>query len=322
VISPAGDASAIDRIRQVARTLARPAQSERSVRHRDADVTVLASALRDHGKLVGCLCVDKRRDFGQDDRVTLEMLADRLGVGLASVRLTRETLQAFQAHKTLLAVVSHDLRSPLTTIRLSARLVKDGKVSHEHQADIILRSADRMTRLIEDLLQAAVIEAGKFTVEVASEDVLPIVRDTLDALAPLAAEKSIQLDLDMPATVPRMLADRKRVSQVLANLVGNAIKFVDHGGRVVVHASGHGNEVHVAVSDNGPGIAESVRDRIFERYEHGNTGGGVGLGLYIAKGIVEAHRGRIWVESQPGAGTTFYFAIPSAESVALNALQP
>jgi PAS domain S-box-containing protein len=320
VVSPGSDARVIDRLRPAARDLARAALGERSVRHREAELTVLASAIRDHARPAGCLCVARQHDFDQDDRVTIEMMAGRLGVGVASVRLTRETLQAIQAHKTLLAVVSHDLRNPLATIRLSAGLMKRG--GDDHQAQIILRAADRMMGLIEDLLQAAVIEAGRFKVDVSRQDVVPILREALEAFAPLAADKSIRLELDVPDVVPPVLGDRQRVAQVLANLLGNAIKFVDEGGRVLVRAWGAGNEVRVAVSDNGPGIAQEQLARVFERYEHGKTGGGVGLGLYIAKGIVEAHRGRIWVESQAGAGTTFYFAIPAAEKLALNALHP
>jgi PAS domain S-box-containing protein len=310
VLSPEG--ASVERLRRAVRVLAGAAPGERSVRHHDADVTILASASRDRGRLAACLCVARARssgDFDDDDRLTLELLADRLGVGVEEVRLTRETLQAMQARENLLAVVSHDLRSPLTAIRLSAGLIKR---EGDRQADVILRCAGRMTRLIEDLLQAAVIEAGKFKVDVSRQDVLPVVRDALDALTPLAAEKSIQLDVDVPAGTPPILADRQRVLQVLSNLVGNAIKFVARGGRVVVRAWAEDDEMRVAVSDNGPGIAEDQLAHIFDRYERGKTGGGVGLGLYIAKGIVEAHRGRIWVESRLGAGTTFYLAIPLA----------
>jgi signal transduction histidine kinase len=169
-----------------------------------------------------------------------------------------------------------------------------------------------MNKLIEDMLQAASIEAGMFRVDTSSVDVLPLVQDVIETLAPIASETSVQLDLDVPATLPAIRGDRERLLQVLSNLIGNAVKFVGKGGRVHVRAWREGDRIQVGISDNGPGIAAHDLALIFERYERGTSQGplGVGLGLYIAKGIVEAHGGRIWVESQLGAGTAFFFTIP------------
>jgi PAS domain S-box-containing protein len=307
----------IDQVLPAARALARAAPAQRSATYRDAHVTVLASAIHDHDRLVGCLCVVKpvaQADFDPDERMTLEMLAGRLAVGVTSARLTRETLDAVRARENLLAVVSHDLRNPLSAIRLSAGLLAHGG-SHDRQIELILRSSDRMSALIDDLLQAASIESGRLKVELSRQDVLPLVKETLDALAPLASEKSIRLDFEVPDELSPIRADRQRLIQVLSNLIGNAIKFVGAGGRVHVRAWRDDDHVCIAVSDNGPGIAEPNLARLFERYERGATRGrqGVGLGLYIAKNIVEAHGGRIWVESKLGAGTTFTFAIPIAQ---------
>lgn len=314
VVSPDSGEGPSDPLRLAARAIA--GSGERSVQHRDADVTVLASAIRDHGRLVGCLCVAKPRadgDLDADDRTTLELLADRIGVGFASVRLTRATLDAVRARENLLAIVSHDLRGPLSTIRLcSSILARDG--ANARPIDSINSSTDRMNRLIEDLLQAASIEAGKFTVEPVREEVLPLLRDAIDAHAPLAAARSIELELDVAPELPDIRADRVRLQQVLSNLIGNAIKFVGKGGRVQLRAWCELDGLHVAVSDNGPGIPDHDLARIFERYERATTQGplGVGLGLYISKAIIEAHGGRIWVDSRVGAGTTFYFTIPLA----------
>jgi PAS domain S-box-containing protein len=292
--------------------------AERSVRHRDADALYLASAIRD-GSLGGCLCVARNRalaDFDDDDRVTLEMLADRIEIGVQAAQLARERVDAIRARENLLAVVSHDLRSPLSAIRLSASFLSRGgsgdRAQSAQQLDLILRSSERMARLIDDLLQAASIEAGRFSVEASRVDVRPMVHETMRTFEPAATEKSVQLSLDVPDGVRPVRADRQRIIQVLSNLIGNAIKFAASDGHVHIRARDDGDRVEIAVSDDGPGIPEDEVARIFERYERGKATGchGVGLGLYIAKGIVEAHGGRMWLVTERGAGSTFYFTLP------------
>jgi PAS domain S-box-containing protein len=295
-------------------------QAERSVQHHVGGESFLATAIRNTTRL-GWLCARKhsRDEFDAEDRETLEMLADRIAIGVEAVRLTRELGDALRGRDNLLAIVSHDLRSPLSAIRLSASYMSltgpSGRSDEDRQVSVILRSAERMGRLIDDLLAAASIEAGKFTVAVSREDVLPIVQEAVGALEPLAKEKSIQLASEVAEGTPAISADRTRIIQVLTNLIGNAVKFIEPGGHVHVRAAPRGDSVQLAVSDDGPGIPEADRDRIFERYERGTARArnGLGLGLYIANGIVEAHRGVMCVASQPGAGATFYFTIPVAE---------
>lgn len=240
---------------------------------------------------------------------------------ITDVRRAEELLRAaVLSRDNLLVVVAHDLRTPLSTIQLNASVLLEstppGDTQHtsREQMAAIQRSAERMNRLIEDLLQAGTIEAGKFTLELNSEDIPSIVGEALQGIEPAAATRSVRLQREIAAEVPRTRCDRVRVIQVLSNLVGNALKFVAEHGLIQVRARAEGGDVYFAVSDDGPGIAEHQQEHLFERYWKGKTEDrrGVGLGLYIAKGIVEAHGGRIWVESRLGAGSTFCFTIPIA----------
>jgi PAS domain S-box-containing protein len=235
---------------------------------------------------------------------------------------------AIASRDDILAVVSHDLRSPLSAIKLSAAVAAraaggDGPPEGHRHLDVILRSAERMSRLIDDLLAAATIEAGKFAVELASEDVTSIVEETFQGLDATATARSIRLVREVQGDPPPIRCDRMRIIQVLSNLIGNAIKVVAEGSSVQVHVWPGGSDVHFAISDGGPGIEEAELPHLFDRYWKGKTKGeGVGLGLYIAKGIVKAHGGRIWVESQLGAGSTFFFSIPAARDLAPHATPP
>jgi PAS domain S-box-containing protein len=276
------------------------------------------------GRALGNLYLTNKRsadEFTEDDQRGIEMLAERAGVLMEVARLHGEVRASVRARDNLLAVVSHDLRSPLAAIRLSAgmlgRRAPGGEPTRVRtQVDRILRATERMNRLIDDLLLAAAIESGAFLVEPERSEVAPIVAELVAAAQPLASLKSIRLEPDVPAGLPPVWCDRAQVFLVLSNLVGNAIKFAPERARVVVGATGGAGEVRLAVCDSGPGIPENQVPHLFDRYWKGKPEGrhGVGLGLYIAKGIVEAHGGRIWVESRPGAGSTFCFTLPVASA--------
>jgi signal transduction histidine kinase len=156
------------------------------------------------------------------------------------------------------------------------------------------------------------IEAGQFTVATAPEDIAALVSDAVETLVPQAEAKALRLTTQLPGELPAVACDRDRVLQVIANLVGNAIKFTPHGD-IRVAAVPTDDAVRLSVSDTGPGIPEAQLGRVFDRYWRGDDNHhGSGLGLFIAKGIVEAHGGRIWVESAPGAGSAFHFTLPRA----------
>lgn len=250
----------------------------------------------------------------------LRRTAVELDLGRQVVREQR----AVRARDDLVAVVSHDLRSPLGVIQMQASLISTqaaalgdtGQATRLRQgADRIGRAVDRMTALISDLLDLAKIEAGRFEVHAQSEHIRDVVDETLSIVRPLAEAKQISIADDLESAL--VAADRERIYQVLSNLIGNAIKFTPPGGAITVHAERRGAELVVSVSDTGPGIAPDEIAHVFDRYWQARRAdhAGAGLGLYIARGIVQAHGGRMWVESPPGAGAHFYFTLPIVESV-------
>jgi signal transduction histidine kinase len=249
----------------------------------------------------------------------LEDKADALERTAVSERAARSEAEAAVAtREELLAIVSHDLRNPLGSIVFSAALLQrttiDGEAGERvhKSAQTILRCADRMTRLIADLLDLAQIQAGKLAVEQTPQDVEGLIRDCVDMLRPLAATKDLK---GMASAGLHVRCDRERVLQILSNLVGNAIKFTPEGGSICVEARSVGDEGWFSVRDTGQGIPEDELPHVFDRFWQGRkkSHAGIGLGLSIVKGLVEAHGGRLWVESKLGAGTTFFFTLPLAQ---------
>jgi signal transduction histidine kinase len=223
----------------------------------------------------------------------------------------------------MMAVVSHDLRNPLATVQMAVSFMLDEIVpndaAHEPertQLNAIHRSADRMNKLIQDLLNVAAIDAGQLAVKRSPLAVDDLMNDALELLRPLAAAKRIALVADVPPNLPRVVADRERVLQVFSNLGGNAIKFTPEDGRIEIRATPRDETVEFAVRDTGPGIPPEDLPHIFDRFWQAKktARGGVGLGLAIAKGIVETHGGRIRIESELGHGACFAFTLPVATS--------
>ena len=237
---------------------------------------------------------------------------------LTGERAHADTLIA--ARDEFLATVSHDLRSLLGGLALNATLLvthaPDGASGEKYLRYALTsqRMIGRMNRLVNDLLDMASIEAGKLALLPEEIDVAQILRDTLDAFEPIAAAKRITLDADAAAWPLRARVDGDRILQVLANLVSNAIKFTPAGGRVSISVGIKKNELQFAVSDTGIGIPENALEGVFERFHQVSRGEhrGLGLGLHISKFIVEAHGGRMWVDSKVGAGSTFHVALPAS----------
>ncbi len=253
------------------------------------------------------------RRYGEDDRDAARHLARRAALAVENARLYDEAQEAVRQRELLLAVVSHDLRNPLQAVRLDAGLLARGRA--RGQGERILRAVSRMERLIGDLLDFASLHAGRLEVRASPEGIGAIVDELLEIFQPQAAEKTIALQLDAEAARGlRVRADRNRVLQVLANLLGNALKFCGPGAAVTLSIAPRDGELLFAVKDSGPGMSEEERGHLFEPYWSADRhrAGGTGLGLYISKGIVEAHGGRIWAESAPGRGSAFYFTLPRA----------
>jgi signal transduction histidine kinase len=227
--------------------------------------------------------------------------------------------QAAQARQELLAIVAHDLRNPLGAIALRATMLRrDGsdEISRNHGA-AIERVVSRMEQLLKGLLDAATIEAGQLSLRPAAVDVAGALLEVADTFSGLASSKGVQL-VCRPAPDQQMTvqADRERLLQVLANLIGNSIKFTASGDRIELSATPAGNGIRFSVADSGPGISPEHLPWIFERFWKADFTGakGTGLGLYIARRIVVAHGGRIWAESRPPSeGTTIHFVIPAGQ---------
>ena len=245
-------------------------------------------------------------------------LARRAAIVVEHARLFNEAQQATKARDDILAVVAHDLRNPLNTVTMAASLMLENtpieRTQERRQVEIVRRAADRMNRMIQDLLDVKRLEAGKMGIELHPEPPLALVNDTLEMLRPLAISSTIVLDSNVAENLPPVIADAARIQQVLSNLVGNAVKFTPKDGRITVCAEQVDGEVRFSVIDTGPGIPAEQLPHIFGRFWQAKATDkrGIGLGLAIAKGIIEAHNGRIWVESHVGLGSTFYFTLPTA----------
>jgi signal transduction histidine kinase len=185
----------------------------------------------------------------------------------------------------------------------------------QESVEAIHRSATRMKRLIEDLLDVTLIESGQFDLEWTRVPVRDLLEEAIEAQRPLATAATIDVGLDLDPGLQDIWADRHRLLQVLENLIGNAVKFTPGGGRISIRATSEERQTVFRVTDNGVGIAANDVPHVFDRFWQARKGArdGAGLGLPIARGIVEAHGGRIWVESTLGSGTSFFFTIPTAE---------
>jgi signal transduction histidine kinase len=273
------------------------------------------------GRLLGVLTFGMMggdRRFSKADLPALEDIAQRTALGADNARLYHQAQHASRARDDTLAVVSHDLRNGLNTVLTAVGLLlrslapDTGGQRDRRHVEAIRRSAERMNRLIGDLLDVASIESGRLFVEPQPESVRPLVEQALATSRNQAAEKALRMEEQLPPDGMSALCDRDRVLQVLGNLIGNAIKFTPEGGSVTVGAEAIGDEVVFAVRDSGVGVPAKQLPHVFDRFWQATPKArlGSGLGLTIAKGVVEALGGKIWAESRPGEGTAFFFTLP------------
>jgi signal transduction histidine kinase len=217
-----------------------------------------------------------------------------------------------------LAIVSHDLRSPLDAIAINATLLAEnapaGPEAEKHQkwTRNIHRAVDVMARLVSDLLDIARFEGGEFRVAREERDVRAVVKEGADTFAPVATSRNLHLTVDLPPQPVAAWFDHDRVLQVLSNLLRNAIHFTPAGGSIAIGLAADEQGCRISVTDTGIGIPVAQQARIFDRFQQLRSADrrGLGLGLYISKRIIDAHGGRIWVESRPGEGSTFHFTLP------------
>jgi signal transduction histidine kinase len=283
--------------------------------------TLIAPLVSRHGRTLGTLQLWGKKDgrFTESDQAVLTQLAQMCSVALENARLYKAAQDATRTRDDLVAIVSHDLRNPIHTINMATGFLlettptDDRRMATRRQLEIIQRAANRANRLIRDLLDVARIQAGGLAVEPVPVEVRSLVQEAVDAVSPLASANELTVTSDVGDDVSGVASDRDRVLQVFANLTGNAIKFTPKGGSITIRAHAAGAQVTFAVSDTGPGIPPEHLTHVFDRYWQAKTTAklGAGLGLSIAKGIVEAHGGQIWVESELGKGASFMFTLPA-----------
>lgn len=246
----------------------------------------------------------------------LKRLNEEVGRSYDAERERRRVAELVaQTREEVLGVVAHDLRNPLNVIISSTDLLLNEDLDRARRTELLevcLRAGRRMNRLIGDLLDTVRLHAGKLTLDLGDVAVATIFKDADDMFRPLAQKRQIAIEIVPPADTLAVRADPLRVSQVLGNILGNALKFTPERGRIVLRASSNGREVEIDVTDSGPGIGAADLEHLFDNFWQAqrNDNRGVGLGLAIAKSVVEAHGGRIWCQSTPGKGTTFSFTLP------------
>ncbi|MBK6534593.1 MAG: HAMP domain-containing histidine kinase [Deltaproteobacteria bacterium] len=293
---------------------------------RIGDRAMACMPLISRGAVLGALLMSFKEDraFDNDERLFLTSIAHHCGLALDRAQLYDDAVLARDAaaratmmRDEFLSIVAHDLSNPLNTIRLSARIILGARPAAEPEttrkgAGMIEVAVDQMNLLLRDLGDVAAIDSGQLRIRKEESDLDALMATTAALLAPLCAEKDLSFSCSASPKL-RLLCDPNRVQQLLGNLVGNAIKFTPRGGKVTIDAMPSGDEVRFSVADTGSGIPAEVSEHVFERYWRGRERDftkGVGLGLFIAKGIVDAHGGKIWIESVLGRGTTFYFTLP------------
>ena len=235
---------------------------------------------------------------------------------------TTELREAILARDQMLGVVAHDLRNPLTAAQIAVaamlRALPEGAGSGlpRNAALTVEFSVQRATRLIRDLLDVTRLEAGTLVLERRPQAARELVIEVTDALAQMVSESALELQADIEPDLPPVVGDSERLFRVFSNLVENAAKFTPPGGRIRIGARRDEKSVLFSVADTGAGIAAEDVPHLFDRYWQGRPTNrrGAGLGLTIAKGIIDAHGGRIWVETTPGRGSTFCFTIPLANA--------
>lgn len=286
--------------------------------------SMIMTPLVARGHSLGALVLGRSSDrrYGPQDLALVERLASKIGLAIDNVRLYTALEHALEARDEVLAVVAHDLRNPLHALSLEAEVVRGGPSESIAPralrfADVVTRTVERMNTLIQDLLDTARTRHGGLPISPAPIAPQPLLVDIAESQRLLAAQFGIELQLDVERGLPDIVGDAERLMQLFVNLLANALKFTESGGRITLGANRQGDYVVFRVEDNGRGIPPAMLPHVFDRFWQANPRDprGAGLGLSIAKTIVEKHRGTIWVESQPGVGTTFRFTVPATPGV-------
>jgi signal transduction histidine kinase len=288
----------------------------------------LGVPLKREGNVIGVLTVirSEPRAFTKKQIELVETFADQAVIAIENVRLfdeiqdkSRQLAEASQHKSQFLANMSHELRTPLNAILGYTELIADGVYGapSEKMGAVLKRiesNGKHLLGLINAVLDLSKIEAGQLVLDLADYSIEDVVQTVCTAVEPLATDKKLALKAEVSTDLPRGRGDERRLTQVLLNLVGNAIKFTD-AGEVVVEASATNGAFNLSVRDTGPGISPTDQAKLFQEFQQADNSitrkkGGTGLGLAISKRIIEMHGGRIWVESVVGQGSTFFVTVP------------
>ncbi len=238
---------------------------------------------------------------------------------LVHIRDLTELRRLEMVRQDFISNISHELRTPIASVKALAETLNEGAIEDPSVAkDFLSRinvEVDKLAQMVQELGELSRIESGEAPLQKRHINIADAIEHAVDRLKAQSDRAGLNLDIDIPPTLPKVMADEARVEQVLVNLIHNAIKFTPSGGRISISAKARDNDILVSVADTGVGIPADDLPRIFERFykaDKSRSGGGTGLGLAIAKHIVEAHGGRIWAESVEGKGSTFNFTLPLA----------
>ncbi len=270
----------------------------------------------------------KPMTFTEEDTAFLQALGQEAALAIRNARLYQREQQQVarlraldELQKEFVSAVSHELRTPLTCIRTSVDLLdtmRDGSPMDQIELiQTIEHHVGRLEGLVTDLLEMTKLEAGQITLSRQTTDLRSLVSRVVETLRPLSDRKEHSVHLHWPEALNQVEVDRRRIEQVLTNILSNAIKFTPKHGQIEVHVSETGDSLQVCVVDNGPGISEENQAQVFEKFyvvSDGRSLSGLGLGLYIAREMVELHGGRIWVESEVGDGSRFCFQVPTTSA--------
>jgi two-component system sensor histidine kinase BaeS len=267
------------------------------------------------------LVTQRIADGRYDERVQVNGKDELAQLAVRFNQMAGKLDQVESMRRRLIGDVSHELRTPVTAIKGSMEGLMDGVLpATEETFQQIHAEADRLNRLVDDLQELSRVEARAYPLDIRPLDVSSLVQTVTKRLAPQAESKRISLDLELTRDLPRILADGDRAVQVLTNLTANALQYTPEGGKVTIAANRINDEVQISVRDTGIGISPEHLSHIFDRFyrvdksRSRQAGGGSGIGLTIARALVEAQRGRIWIESAgEGLGSTFMFTLPIAK---------
>jgi two-component system, OmpR family, sensor histidine kinase BaeS len=256
-----------------------------------------------------------------DERVQVNGTDELSQLALRFNQMAEKLNQVELMRRRLIGDVSHELRTPLTAIKGSMEGLMDGILPpNDETFQQIHAEADRLNRLVDDLQELSRVEARAYRLDIRPVEVSSLVQTVTKRLAPRFESKHISLNLELPSDLPHILADEDRAIQILTNLTGNALQYTPEGGNVTITAKEVKDEIEITIRDTGVGIPPEHLSHIFDRFyrvdksRSRQSGGGSGIGLTIARALIEAHGGRIWVESAgDGNGSTFAFTVPIAK---------